>query len=140
MSSAVLVQRKGLGVGVGGLDVAMDGGLELGDGAMDAAAQGALGEQGEQALDLVDPGGRGRREVDVEARALGEPVADQLGLVACRQLSMMRWTSRSAGTCASTASRNLRNSRRRWRGKQRPMTVPAFTSSAANSEVVPWRV
>ena len=40
-----------------------------------------VGQQGEEPLDLVDPGGRGRREVDVPARPLGEPVADQLGLV-----------------------------------------------------------
>ena len=49
---------------------------------MRAAADLALGEQREEALDLVEPGGRGRGEVDVPARSLGEPVADQLGLVA----------------------------------------------------------
>jgi hypothetical protein len=27
----------------------------------------------------------------------------------------------------------------RWRGKQRPITVPAFASRAANRLVVPWR-
>jgi len=48
---------------------------------MDAAADLALGEQAEEALHLVDPGGRGRGEVDVPTRALGEPVADSLGLV-----------------------------------------------------------
>ena len=41
---------------------------------------GARGQQGEPALDLVDPRGRGRREVDVPARLLGQPVPDQLGL------------------------------------------------------------
>ena len=36
---------------------------------------------GEEALDLIDPGCRGGRVVDVPAWPLGEPVADQLGLV-----------------------------------------------------------
>ncbi len=40
-----------------------------------------FGDQGEEALDLVDPGGTGRREVDMPVRALGRPVADRLGFV-----------------------------------------------------------
>src|SRR3546814_6887927 len=36
---------------------------------------------GEEALDLVDPGGGCRRQMDMPARALGQPVADGLGLV-----------------------------------------------------------
>src|SRR6476660_3661110 len=41
-----------------------------------------FGQQGEEALDLVDPGRRCRREVLMPAGALGEPVADRLRLVA----------------------------------------------------------
>src|ERR1700681_1990387 len=47
--------------------------------------------------------------------------------------------SRSAGTCCSTVSRKRRNSCARWRAMHLPMMVPAFTSRAANSEVVPCR-
>ena len=55
-------------------------------------------------------------------------------------LSMMTWMSRSAGTLFSTVSRNRRNSCARWRGMHVPMVVPAFTSRAANNEVVPCRL
>src|SRR6185437_7686004 len=48
---------------------------------MDAATDGLVGEQAEEALDLVDPGGRGGREVDMPPGPLCKPVADQLGLV-----------------------------------------------------------
>ena len=54
--------------------------------------------------------------------------------------SMTMWMSRSSGTLASTWSRNLRNSRLRWRRKHLPMTSPVATSRAANSEVVPLRL
>lgn len=46
-----------------------------------AAADAALGERCEPALDLVESGGQGRREVDVKPRMPGEPVLDQRGLV-----------------------------------------------------------
>ena len=49
---------EGLGVGIVGVDVGVDGLFELGDGAEHAAADMPLGEQREEALDLVDPGGR----------------------------------------------------------------------------------
>src|SRR3712207_8521710 len=46
-----------------------------------AAPDLARGEQGEPALDEVDPGCRGQREVQVVARPLGQPVLDQRRLV-----------------------------------------------------------
>ena len=45
-----------------------DIGLELIDAAMDAALDLLVGEQREPAFDLVEPGGAGRREVEVIAR------------------------------------------------------------------------
>src|SRR5262249_59731965 len=59
----------------------MDSGFEFGGGAMHAATHLALGEQAEEALNLIDPGSRGGGEVDVPAGAFGEPVANALGLV-----------------------------------------------------------
>ena len=50
------------------------------------------------------------------------------------------WMSRSAGTFASTRSRNLRMCRARWRGKHLPMISPVAMSRAAKREVVPWRL
>jgi hypothetical protein len=48
---------------------------------MDASSDLLFGEKREDALHLIDPRGSGRREVHMPARALGEPVADRLGLV-----------------------------------------------------------
>ena len=42
-----------------------------------------LGDQSKPAFDLIDPGGVGRREVDMEALATGEPGAD-LGMLVSR--------------------------------------------------------
>lgn len=64
-----------------GLDVTVDCRLAGCGRAVDAAPHLALGEQAEEALDLVDPRGRGRGEVDMPARSPGEPVTDALGLM-----------------------------------------------------------
>ena len=45
-----------------------------------AAADGALGDEREPAFDLVEPGGVGGREVNVEARTACEPSSD-LGML-----------------------------------------------------------
>ena len=62
-------------------DVVHDGSLQGLGGPVDTAADLLLGQQAEEPFDLVDPGRRGWREMDVPARSLGKPVADQLGLV-----------------------------------------------------------
>ena len=61
--------------------VVADGLFEFNGAAMSAAADLALGERGEPALDLIEPGGRGRREVHVEARMASEPAFDRGSLV-----------------------------------------------------------
>ena len=61
-----------LGVVIVGLNKGCDIGLELIDAAMDAALDLLVGEQGEPAFDLVEPGGAGGREVEVVARVAGE--------------------------------------------------------------------
>jgi hypothetical protein len=43
------------GVGIGGLDISLDGFFELGDRAEHASFQGPLGQQSEEAFDLIDP-------------------------------------------------------------------------------------
>ena len=72
---------EGPGVMVVLFDVAVDGGLEVGDRVEHAAFQVAAGEFGEEALDGVEPGARGRREVEGPARVPGQPSADLLVLV-----------------------------------------------------------
>ena len=63
------------------LDERGDRVMQRGDAAVDAAAELPLGEQGEEALDLIEPGGAGRGMVDVPVRALEQPVAHGRGLV-----------------------------------------------------------
>ena len=53
ISSAVLVQPNGLGSFW--WPVSLDGFFELGDRAEHASFQGALGQQREEAFDLIDP-------------------------------------------------------------------------------------
>jgi hypothetical protein len=62
-------------------DEAADGVFQFPGGAVDAAAELLVGEQSEPAFDQVEPAGRSGSEVQVEARAFGQPVADQLRLV-----------------------------------------------------------
>jgi len=76
-----LCPAERLGVGVVPLDEARDGGLELGDALVDAAAYLLVGDEREGALDLVQSRRAGGREMHVPARALGQPVPDQLRLV-----------------------------------------------------------
>ena len=64
---------KGLGVGIVMVEVFVDGSFELWNGGEDAASDALLGDQAEEALDLIEPRGRGRREVQVKARVLGQP-------------------------------------------------------------------
>lgn len=68
-------------IAVAGLQVLLDRTLERGRAAMHSPAELLLGEVREPALDLVDPRGTGRREVQVEARVSQHPTMDHLGLV-----------------------------------------------------------
>lgn len=64
---------EGLGVLVGLIDEAVDGSLQVDEGVEDAAFETSSAELGEEALDGVEPGARGRREVEDEARMPIEP-------------------------------------------------------------------
>jgi hypothetical protein len=75
---------EGLGVGIAGVDVGGDSGLQRGSRAVGAALDLLVGEQGKEALDLVDPRRGCRREVHLPAEPFGKPVADQFGLMARR--------------------------------------------------------
>ena len=75
MLSGSAVQTKGLGCVVVLGEEAVDGGLEVDEGVEDAALEPALGQLGEEALDRVEPGAGGRREVEGEARMAVEPGA-----------------------------------------------------------------
>lgn len=57
------------------VEKAVDGGLKVGDRAEHAAFQSPFRQLGEKALDGVEPGAGGRREVQGEAFVAGEPLA-----------------------------------------------------------------
>jgi hypothetical protein len=130
---------EGLWLGIMGVDVGMDRCLKIRGRAVDATAKLLLGEQREEAFDLADPGGRGRREVNVPMRAFGEPVADELGLVRAgivhddmdgefgRNIVFdgVEELTELAGAMAPEAPSD---------------DLAGFTSSAANSESVPCRL
>ena len=61
-------------------DEAVDGGLQVDDAFEDAALETTLGEDGEEALDGVEPAGRGRREVERPAGVTAQPF-DHLGVL-----------------------------------------------------------
>ena len=50
---------------------------------MDPAPELFFGQEREEALDLVEPGGAGRREVDMPARMAGQPTLNGRRLVGC---------------------------------------------------------
>jgi len=72
---------KRLWIGVCRRDVGADGCFELPHRAESASLEGSLGQQGEEALDLVEPGSRCGGKMHMPPGPLGEPVADQPGFV-----------------------------------------------------------
>ena len=68
------VQMKGLGSALVG-DEAVNGELQIDDGLEDAALEALARELGEEALDCVEPGCRGRGEVERPAGMSRQPLA-----------------------------------------------------------------
>jgi len=75
ISRAGLVHER-LWVRVVLIEVAVDGGLKVDDGAEDAAPQAPSGQGREEILDGVEPGAGGRGEVEDPARMADEPGLD----------------------------------------------------------------
>lgn len=106
-----------LWIGVVLIDEGGDGRLQGDDATVNATSDLAFGQQSKEALHLINPRGTGRRQMHVPARAPIEPVSDQRSLAGCIIVIVDdQMYSRSAGTAASTSSRNLQNSMARWRG------------------------
>lgn len=72
---------EGLGVGIVVLQVFHNGAVELRDALEDAAADAVSGDLGEEPLNHVEPGSRGRREVQMEAGMRFDPALYGWGLV-----------------------------------------------------------
>src|SRR5271154_3736404 len=57
-------------------EIAIYRGLEVDNALEDAALESPLGQDGEEALDSIEPGSRCRREVEDEARMTSQPLDD----------------------------------------------------------------
>lgn len=71
-----------LRIGVVSVDIGANGCFEFRCGAVRASPDGVIGQQREETLDLIDLGGQGRGVVDMPTWQLGEPVPNELRLVA----------------------------------------------------------
>ena len=76
-------QPEWLRVGVGLSDEAVDGRLEIDDGAEDTTFQSTSAELGEKPLYSVEPGGRGWCEVENKTRVAIEPGTNVGVFVSC---------------------------------------------------------
>ena len=120
------------------LQVGHNGRLEISHAFEDAAANGILGDEAEEALDLIEPGGGGGREVNVPTRPAGEPSSD-LGMLVAGVVvddEMDVELVRHIGLDVAQESEELLMTMARF---ALAMTVPSSTLRAANRVVVPWR-
>jgi hypothetical protein len=74
-----------------GADEVVDFFDEIGGGIERAATDGALSDEGEEAFDLVEPGGIGGREVNVPARAACGEKSARILTSFKRSPSALRW-------------------------------------------------
>ena len=118
--------------------VAVDGGLQVDERMEDAATEAAAGELGEEALDRIEPGCRGRGEVERPARMPGQPSSD-FGVLVAAIIVEDHMDQLAGRDVALEAVEKTRNSWWRCRCMHWPTIVPSSTLSAANKVVVPWR-
>jgi hypothetical protein len=73
MASGGFGPDEGFEAGIVLGEISIDGGLQVGDRTEDAAADTLPGHLREEVLDGIEPGGRGRGEVEGPARMTGQP-------------------------------------------------------------------
>ena len=81
--SGLAVHVNGFGSAFVSATKAVNGGLEIDDGAEDTTFQATSAELSEEPLDSVEPGARGWREVENETRVAIEPGANVRVFVSC---------------------------------------------------------
>lgn len=124
---------EGLEVRVVGCDEVINALHELLDAGERAATYGLVGDQREEALNLIEPRAVGRNEVHVPALPSGQPSLDLRATVSGEVVGDAQWMSHSAGTALSISRRNERNPWWRWRGLHAASTAPLSTLSAART-------
>src|SRR6266700_2197376 len=100
---------EGFGADIVLSEISIDGGLQVGDRTEDAAADALPGHFGKEVLDGVEPGGRGRCEVEGPARMARQPGQHPrfregrlLGCLWVASLSRTTWISLPVRTSRST--------------------------------------
>ena len=106
---------------------------------LSAALQLLAGQLGEPALDLVDPSGRNRREVDMPVRTARQPGLDLRGFGGrnCRSRYAHPGDPASAGR---SVRETAKKPAARCRVQHFAIISSVAMSSAAKSEGVPWRL
>ena len=131
--------HEGLGVIVGLFEEAVDSGLEINDRAEDPAFEATSGQLGEEALDGIEPGGRGRGEVEDEPRMPAEPGA-HLGVLVGRIIVEDNVDDLAGRDVDFDGIEKADELLMAVRCMQRPMILPSSRLSAANKVVVPCRL
>ena len=75
----------------------------------------------------------------MKPRVFGQLFLD-VGMLVGAVIAQIMWICSPVGTSRSMIRRNSKNSVLRCRGRQRPITTPVSTFSAANRVVVPCRL
>jgi len=127
---------EGFGIGIVVLQVIHNGVLELGDALEGPAANAVSGDLGEEALDHVEPGSRGRREVEVETRMGLEPGRGFMGgVVVNHEMKVETLWGLLIDQLEKAQELAMPMARQAV-----PMTLPSSMLSAANKVVVPLRL
>ena len=98
-----------------------------------------LGQDAEEALDLVQPRGACGRVMKVNARMGLEPGADLVGVVRGGVVEHDVELLVGIGAVRATFFMKRRKSVAVWRALNAWVTLPVATSSAANRSTTPWR-
>lgn len=130
---------EGFGIVVDGLDVVSDRALQFMGRTMRAAADFFLSQVGKEPLDLIDPGCRGWREVEMPAGMSREPPADCRGFVGC-VVVQHQVDVKIAGDVALDLAQELEELAAAMAREAFADYLPVATSRAANKDSVPCRV
>src|SRR5262249_30040369 len=120
-------------------EIGVDRALEVDDRAEDAATDALAGHFGEEVLDRIEPGGRGRGEVEGPTWMTRQP-SPHPGMLVRGVVVEHRMDQLASRDLALDGIEEADEFAVSVACMQRPITTPSSTLSAANSVVVPWRL